>query len=158
MPSSFRRLPRCLLACLVSSRFPICLVPLLCSSGGTGWRLASALFAFIVVMRVSCVCHMAAGSSVRLLPVRPSPRCSTRMAGRGTAVRLSLLASFGFLPSAALVSVRGWRAGLVCLLVPMSSAGFSPAMCGFCGSRHCGCHGCFAVIYLSRVVGGGRAR
>ena len=34
------------------------------------------------------------------------PASSTRVAGRGTAVRLSLLASLGFLPSDALVSVR----------------------------------------------------
>lgn len=96
-----------LLACLVSS-CSLLLVPPLCSSGGTGWRLASALFAIIVAMRVSCVYH--AYVIWRLAPrfacvpsvsIAPLPRHGWR---GGELVPL-LLASFGFLPSAALISV-----------------------------------------------------
>lgn len=106
-----------LLACLVFSRFPICLVPPLYSPGGTIWRCASALFAITTIVWMSCDGRAAAGSSVRLRHACPSPRCSTRMAGRGAEVRLSLLASFGFLPSAALVSVRVGRVWSACLFL-----------------------------------------
>lgn len=75
-----------LLACLVFSRFPICLVPPLYSPGGTIWRCASALFAITTIVWMSCDGRAAAGSSVRLRHACPSPRCSTRMAGRGADV------------------------------------------------------------------------
>ena len=124
-----------LLACLVSSRFHICLVPPLYSPVGTAWRCASALFAITAGVRMSCRCRAtaAACSSVRLRLVCLSPRSIDTGGGEGS-MASSLLASFGFLPSAALVSVLD---GVGCLLVPMPSvvSVLRCAMCGFCGSR-----------------------
>lgn len=89
-----------------------------------------------LAMGVGSVCDYGGRADVvRLLaprfacvPFSSRPAPSTRVAGRGTAVRLSLLTSFWLL--------------LRCAI--------------FVDRIRCGCHGCFAVIYLSRVVGGGR--
>lgn len=61
------------------------------------------------VVRMSCGCRAAAGclllgSLASRLPLAPLP--PTRFAGRGTEGVSSVFAFFGFLPSAALVSVR----------------------------------------------------
>lgn len=137
-----------LLACLVFSRFPICLVPPLYSPGGTIWRCASALFAITTIVWMSCDGRAAAGSSVRLRHACPSPRCSTRMAGRGTGRRCLLLSDFYRLPLS-LACGSDWSGLFACSYV---IGRISSAMRDFCGSRHCGCRGCFAVIYLYCVV------
>ena len=85
------------------------------------------LLAITDVMRMSCGCRAAACSSVRFA-LRPSiaPLLDTD-GGEGSGAA-SLLASFGFLPSAALVSV--WDGG-GCLLACSYAVGrFRPAVCG----------------------------
>ena len=128
--SSFAACPFCLLA-FVSSRLSFRL------STRRAKRLAMCvrrLLAITTVVRMSCGCRAAAGSSVRLLPVRPSPRPSTRMAWRGAGRRRCLLLSdFYRLP----LSLAYGIATAVCLLVPMPSV-VSVLRCavrGFCGSR-----------------------
>lgn len=98
--SSSCRLPRCLLACLVSSRLSSCLSTRRAGRLGD-WR---CLLAIADVVRMSCGCVFL-GSLCSPSVHRPA----ARHGWRGGERRFSLLASFGFLPSAALVSVRvGW--------------------------------------------------
>ena len=70
------------------------------------FELASALFAITVGVRMSCGCHAtaAACSSVRLRSACLSPRSLDTDGGEGSGA-MPLLASFGSLLSAALVSV-----------------------------------------------------
>ena len=98
--SSFRR-SLFLLACLVSScslARPASL-PASLLVGRDAWRYASALFAITAVMRMSCGCRadvvrrLAACSSVRLRPVRLSPRSLDTVGGEGSGCRLCLLLS-----------------------------------------------------------------
>ena len=98
MPSSFRRLPRCLLARLVSSyHLPVPCRPasLLVERDGfaisVGRLLAIAVIVRLRVPRFACVPSAS----------RPAPRHGRRGGER----RFSMLASFGFLPSAALVGM-----------------------------------------------------
>lgn len=106
------------------------------------------LLAITTVVRMSCDGRAAAGSSVRLLLVRLSPRCSTRMAGRGAGRRCLLLSDFYRLPLSLACGADG--SGLLACSYVIGR--ISSAMRDFCGSRHCGCRGCFAVIYLYCVV------
>ena len=106
------------------------------------------LLAITDVMRMSCGCRAAACSSVRFA-LRPSiaPLLDT---DDGEGSEASLPASFGFLPSAALVSV--WDGGGCLLACSYVIGRISSAMRDFCGSRHCGCRGCFAMVYCHCVV------
>lgn len=114
MSSSFRRLPRCLLACLVSS-CRLLPVPPLYSPGGTVRRWASALLD-------DCGVHTA--SVVRLLVPRfalrsvcLSPRPSTRVAGRGADVVREVVVACFFRVSPAVRGFYGsrslWLPGLL---------------------------------------------
>lgn len=113
VPSSFRRLPRCLLACLVSSchlaRFASLLASLLVGRDGSAMGVGSVCDygGRADAVRISCGCLLF-GS-----PCSPSAyRPASRHGWRGGERRSSLLASFGFLPSTALVSCWDWSACL----------------------------------------------
>lgn len=101
------------------------------------------------VMRRSCGGWLI-GSLAPRPPTAPLPRHGWRGGERGVVV-----ACF-FRISTVRRSRRHVRLtmGLVCLLAPMSAVGFilRCAMRGFCGSRHCGCRGCFAMVYCHCVV------
>lgn len=140
--SSFAACPFCLLA-FVSSRLSFRL------STRRAKRLAMCvrrLLAITTVVRMSCGCRAAAGSSVRLLLVRLSPRFSTREAGRGTD---AVVACFFRIST---VCCSRWRRGLTCLLVPTSSVGFLLRCAIFVDRVRCGCRGCFAMVYCHCVV------
>lgn len=100
-------------------------------------------------MLMSCGCRADACSSVRSAP-RPSIAQLPRHGWRGgeRCHRCLLLSGFYRLPLSLACGSDGPGLFACSYVIGRSSS----AMRDFCGSRHCGCRGCFAVIYLYCVV------
>ena len=150
VPSSFRRLPRCLLARLVSSRLSFRLSARRAGRLGNGRRLCLRLR-----LLWPCDGRSTACSSVRSASRPPIAPPLDTADGEGSGA-IAMLASFGFLPSAALVSVMVGRVWSACLFLRHRSFPFCGVRCAdFMDRVHCGCRGCFPMVYCSRVVRGG---
>lgn len=149
----------------VACRLLVCLMPS-CSLT----RLASLLASLLVgldglAMGVGSVCdcggradvmrRLAACFSVRLRPVRLSPRFLDTSGGEGNGRCCLLLLDFYRLPLSLTCGADG--SGLLACSYGRRSF---PSCCMLCADFvdrvRCGCRGCFAMIYCHCVVGGGR--
>lgn len=120
MPLSSRRLPRCLLACLVSSCLSFRLSVRRAGRLGDGRRL----LAIAMVVRMPCGCRVAACSSVRSAPRPPiAPSCDTDGGEGNGASSLLLRSDFYHL----LLSLAAEADLLAC---SYAVGRFRPAVCG----------------------------